>query len=589
MSHARATDSRPYPHRYAVLLPLFAVFALYPSTLVAQLAECRVDKNKLVVTGQTACSIQADSQTLVLDTLIMGDASRLVVLSTPGTDANDAAGATTLWRMNVRTATIGNDVAILARGSTGHTGRDGARGRDLSNCMNGGEGHKGKPGERGTSGLNVELKMGFSALGSLTIDTSGGNGGSGGVGGRGGQGSRGVRDHVTTKCNGHAGGKGGRGGKGGDGGNGGHISLSLMMSQQDKVVPLLSRLKLLASPGEPGAGGKGGVGGPGGGRDCNFWGCTKSGDAGEGGGAGSHGGKGQGGKLRAKVDQRFTQQTSGAGWANDSVRDACGRVAELYPRFLSMMGSYLIDNHLSHYVQSQLSLATHLEGTLPGNATQGYIDIRSEMENINAVVSDRYRDVSLIASQNANLYNEIQRLEGILQQPDQTRCFAGLSSEGFATCRATCEKRESEEQTSHDIVKEHDQSRGGSDAGSTRVGSKTGHKTAKKVTSYVSVVPTCVTSCLKDVHDTEKSKACGEVHKRIVKLRDMASKTKPIPTVDVAGMMIPHSNLKTEFKELPFAVVGPDGARQICGVLVGRKCGEQRETRWNVSDQSCSR
>src|SRR5258708_5044654 len=87
-----------------------------------------------------------------------------------------------IWKVQIRTATFGQDAAIVA---TGTPGVDGSSIPGVpaaaDECRGGNGGGTGGTGNTGTSGIDIDMLVGISQLDHLIIDSSGGRGGTGGT------------------------------------------------------------------------------------------------------------------------------------------------------------------------------------------------------------------------------------------------------------------------------------------------------------------------------------------------------------------------------------------------------------------------
>lgn len=201
--------------------------------------------------GETL-TVTREMATLRLENLFFGDHSTIRF-----------APALSYWNLTADSARIGEGVRIDARGQAGATGQDGTDSAPADECAEGVAGQPGTDGQPGGKGVNLELKLNVSALGSLEIDTRGGAGGNGGVGGQGQTAGR------AGNCEPPAGGAGGDGGRGGRGGDGGNISLGLgidsgtLPGQDTGIAELVQRIEFRTEAGAGGRGGEPGKGGAG--------------------------------------------------------------------------------------------------------------------------------------------------------------------------------------------------------------------------------------------------------------------------------------------------------------------------------------
>ena len=137
-------------------------------------AQIRLDK--LVLKAGQQFTIEG-SDILVVDTLIMGDSSR-IILNKAKTDDY----------IHARIARIGKGCMIEGNGKRGTDGANGPAGADqLSPCRQANPGDDGLDGTPGEAGSNLFIYSDDIQIdGSLTINLNGGDGGDGGDGGQGG-------------------------------------------------------------------------------------------------------------------------------------------------------------------------------------------------------------------------------------------------------------------------------------------------------------------------------------------------------------------------------------------------------------------
>ncbi len=116
-------------------------------------------------------------------------------------------------------------------------------------------------GEDGKNGLNLKIFIVIKALGSFTVQTTGGDGGNGAKGRRG-------EDGQNATIGGNDGVRGGNGGNGGNGGSGGNFQFYYTCDGFNPVFNSSrgskNAITLNLAGGNPGSGGIGGVGGRGG-------------------------------------------------------------------------------------------------------------------------------------------------------------------------------------------------------------------------------------------------------------------------------------------------------------------------------------
>ncbi len=185
------------------------------------------------------------------------------------------------WTIHATSATFGSGVRILGVGTNGTAGSGASRnGRNGSKCEDGGNGTDGAAGTPGKPGVDIKIISGLVEVGSVLIDTSGGQGGNGERGGKGGRGGRASCGEV---CSGQEGGNGGSGGAAGSGGSGGSVEINYWIAGKQRIVVgyaprsddgqagIEPGLRVRAEPGAPGNPGQGGSGGSGGAsRRCAF-------------------------------------------------------------------------------------------------------------------------------------------------------------------------------------------------------------------------------------------------------------------------------------------------------------------------------
>lgn len=223
-----------------IRLSLLLLLSFYTSITFAQIRLDRLElksKEEYKIVG---------SDILVVDTLIMGDSSRIIL----NKDVKENI-------INAKVVIAGYGSLILGHGLNATSGKIGAAGkRQTVPCRNGEDGTDGGGGIVGTDGINMSFYTTQLIIkGSLIINLNGGDGGVGGKGGKGGDGGGG-----TKVCKG---GNGGNGGKGGSGGNGGHGGvLTFNCKKCDDLHQIEGTKLVIKSYG--GYAGTGGVGGSGG-------------------------------------------------------------------------------------------------------------------------------------------------------------------------------------------------------------------------------------------------------------------------------------------------------------------------------------
>jgi hypothetical protein len=220
---------------------LFFILSIISFTAVAQLRY-----TKLVIEPGQAFSY-AESDILVVDTLIMRDSSSIVL--------NNLKKENYLY---AKVAIIGIGCSIkgnVMHGAAGAGGRAGSSSNaPCKDATNGEDAQSGTDGGHATR-LLVYLKH-IEINHPILISLAGGNGGIGGKGGDGGSAGAG-----TIHCDGGDGGNGGKGGHGANGGNGGDLMLNLPITEQAK---LKQQLRVFLKAGTFGRGGRGGYSGSGG-------------------------------------------------------------------------------------------------------------------------------------------------------------------------------------------------------------------------------------------------------------------------------------------------------------------------------------
>ena len=224
-------------------------------------AVCVIDGGQLALGPIQTCVMPADlaGSPIRLRQMTMGYEARLVLPPMPNQSADQ-------WNILVKEGSFGDGVVIDARGMRGMRGYPGNNGQSQGvgaarDCQFGRRGETGGHGAPGSGGQNIVLDITFASLGSLEVDTTGGDGGNGGRGGAGQRGGK-ADANVSDPC---------RGGDRGDGGDGGTITATLTM--RDGTVVPLDRLSFSYSggkPGKPGSPGRPGAGGSG--IDMSDWG-----------------------------------------------------------------------------------------------------------------------------------------------------------------------------------------------------------------------------------------------------------------------------------------------------------------------------
>jgi hypothetical protein len=165
------------------------------------------------------------------DELIMDDNSEIHV-----------AGEISLWQFHCPKVTIGSNCKILAQGAPGANGADQTNAPwQADECKKGSdsEAQRGSDGLPGKKGISLTYVWGIASVGSLVIDTSGGDGGNGGRGGPGQQGG----GAKCAACNGNDGGRGGQGANAGQGGDAGLASLTWYSESASDRLAVEGKLK----------------------------------------------------------------------------------------------------------------------------------------------------------------------------------------------------------------------------------------------------------------------------------------------------------------------------------------------------------
>ncbi len=262
--------------------------------------------NVLHVKAGQSRILEAGRQEWVLDELVLEDGATLVV-----------PGGTSQIQIDAARVVIGKDARIVAVGTAGKPGGSGANSSgQAEKCEAGIAGGQGSHGSSGADGVTLSMTLRIAALGSLLIDTRGGDGGAGGDGGLG----QAAGEFET--CSAPSGGEGGPGGDGGNGGNGGLVRLLYTLLPESGISGGLGEhIKVTADGGKGAAGGVGGKGGAGSpGKFINMktlsgsrkWvGGGKPGLDGSAGKPGQDGAKGQvllQQDLRSRMDEMVQQQ-----------------------------------------------------------------------------------------------------------------------------------------------------------------------------------------------------------------------------------------------------------------------------------------
>jgi len=202
----------------------------------------------LIVGNGETYLIKENQRELHLKKLILGDKAVI-----------QFADGVTYWDVSADEVEIGNEVVIDGRGKEGATGVATLAfpGR-AEDCKNGAPGANGSIGVSGANGVDIQMRLTVSKLGSMKINVGGGKGGIGGNGIQGQQGG------LAKNCDSTQGGNGGNGGRGGNGGNGGKLIVSLNSRTSTQSLMAISHLIEASAEGGRGAtGGNPGEGGEG--------------------------------------------------------------------------------------------------------------------------------------------------------------------------------------------------------------------------------------------------------------------------------------------------------------------------------------
>lgn len=259
------------PDSILIFVPMLKLVCGLFLSLVSLAVTAQIRLDKLVLEPGKSFLLEG-SDIIVIDTLMMGDSSSLVL------NRNKADNF-----IHAKVALFGRGCTIDGSGKRGDDGKTGKAGADqASPCRQAYAGADGEFGHDGENGNNLFIYSDEILIdGSLTINLNGGNGGRGGDGGAGGGGGPGTR-----VCPGGDGGAGGNGTRGGHGGNGGNLTIQCKRCPPIQVwVNSLLHIKNYGGVGgEGGNAGQGGLAGLGSMRD------------GRNGTRGVHGEEGQAGK-----------------------------------------------------------------------------------------------------------------------------------------------------------------------------------------------------------------------------------------------------------------------------------------------------
>ena len=166
----------------------------YLSLFLITITQAYSQSTLRVQAGKTKV-ITPKEQNLIVEHWIMEDNSTIII-----------DPSLSIWKFTANKATIGKNCKIIARGKNGKSGTNGTQGKSHANCTNAGHGINGGNGGNGSNGINLDLNFNIVSLGSIEINSSGGNGG---IGGNGGNGGNGGRARCGKNCNGGNGGNGG--------------------------------------------------------------------------------------------------------------------------------------------------------------------------------------------------------------------------------------------------------------------------------------------------------------------------------------------------------------------------------------------
>jgi len=229
---------------FSSLCVMFVIISgLFSSQVFSQTNSSSSIDELILKPGETY-QIQRSQSELNLQKLYLGDNSVI-------TFADDVDH----WFVEASEVIIGKNVFIMANGLHGESGDD-AEGINVAggNCQAGRSGEAGIAGKPGDGGVPIQMRLGLSKLGTLNIDTSGGNGGYGGRGGKGQDAGQ------ESRCEKAAGGNGGQGGDGGNGGKGASVRVSIWDANKSTKIAheSLQNIIVVAKGGEIGIAGEGG-------------------------------------------------------------------------------------------------------------------------------------------------------------------------------------------------------------------------------------------------------------------------------------------------------------------------------------------
>ena len=533
---------------------------------------CHISDGTLQLGEGHTCELQTalSRAPLILSHLIMGNNSTLRL---PNTVTEDNR-----WEIKANRADIGHHVRIDASGQPGQNGEQGSGGANRGQCAGtprGGTGGEGGRGTDGLSGRSIMLDIGFSSLGSLVIDTTGGDGGNGGPGGSGGKGRDADVDYPIPICHGGDGGPGGTGGPGGDGGDGGSISVKLDLSASINVVPILDSLELRASGGSFGEHGSSGAGGPGGNGDRS---CAPllgtpcisrgGGQRGAGGANGVNGQPGLGGKpVVVEVGEVFlmsdsanisvgdagpnepSDRTEDQRGHSDNMTAACSTLFGHFPRFLSMYNNYLIDDNVHSYVLSNLEKASQMEASgRYADAREAYGSILQDIDTIDGVARSRFREYARPGELVGGLTARIRVLESIIDSAPETRCLGDQPLSEFNRCRSLCIGYEM--QGNYEI--------GTDQEGRFNVGMDT--------RSSVSVGARCIPECMGRILEAGQYEACDRLIEELNNLQNqiaMARRSR-FPTLALEEVLSSSREVSDFSWRGPLTILYEDTTVHVC-------------------------
>jgi hypothetical protein len=171
------------PDFYSYFCPMLKLVCGIFLSVISLSVTAQIRLDKLVLKPGQHFTIEG-SDILVVDTLVMGDSSRIILNKAKADDY-----------IHARIARIGKGCSIEGSGKRGADGTNGAPGADqLSPCRQANPGADANDGTSGETGSNLFIYSDDIQIdGSLTINLNGGDGGDGGDGGQGGGGGPGTR------------------------------------------------------------------------------------------------------------------------------------------------------------------------------------------------------------------------------------------------------------------------------------------------------------------------------------------------------------------------------------------------------------